>query len=252
MSTGTDTKVLIKNINQLTNKFQSARQDIIDNHPNFDTLKDSRITVFTNCILTLDGTYICFMVREFELWEDEWWKEMNRKVGGITISSPKNVFIRIPTPKNVFIKGFDHFTITAYFSLLFNALENGFRSFYKSIFPSKAIPGFFFYVYKEILEELVTDQTVLTEYIKLINILRFVRNAETHTNGIHEGDDDEITWNGMTFIFKRGLHIDYGGRCLWEVTLRLSDGVLDILKQVVNSSKVIQEAEILDASYAWL
>ena len=176
-----------------------------------------------------------------ELWEDEWWKEMNRKVGGITI----------PTPKNVFIKGFDYFTITAYFSLLFNALENGFRSVYKSIFPSKTIPGFFFYVYKEILEELVTDQTVLTEYIKLMNILRLVRNAETHTNGIHE-DDDEITWNGMTIIFKKGSHIDYGGRSLWDVVLRLSDGVLDILKRVVNSSKIIQEAEILDASYAWL
>lgn len=65
---------------------------------------------------------------------------------------------RIPTPKNVFIKGFDHFTITAYFSLLFNALENGFRSFYKSIFPSKTIPGFFFYVYKEILEDRIMSK----------------------------------------------------------------------------------------------
>lgn len=242
MSRGIESKALIRSMNQLTNKFESARQVIMDNHPNFDKIKDSRITIFTNCIVALDGTYICFMVREFELWEDEWWIKMRRVIGEI----------RIPTPKNMFIKGFDSFTITAYFSLLFNALENGFRSFYKAIFPSKTIPDFFFYVYKDILTQLVTEQILLTEYLKLMKILRLVRNAETHNNGIHVNDDCEVTWNGMTIIFRRGEHIDYGGQNLWNVVLKLSDGILDVLKQVVNSSRIIQESEITDASYAWL
>ena len=189
-------------MNRLTNKFELARQEIMDKHTNFDKIKDSRIIVFTNCILTLDGTYICFMVREFELWEDEWWIKMRNVIGEI----------RIPDPRSTFIKGFDSFTITTYFSLLFNALENGFRSFYKVIFPSKTLPGFFFYVYKDILTELVADKTILTEYLKLMKILRLIRNAETHNNGIHVNGDDEVTWNGMTIIFRTGEHIDYDGR----------------------------------------
>jgi hypothetical protein len=235
-----NSKALIRSTNQLTNKFELARQEIMDKHPNFDKIKDSRITIFTNCILTLDGTYISFMVREFELWEDEWWIKMGGIIGDI----------RTPAPKSMFIKGFDSFTITAYFSLLFNALENGFRSFYKALFPSKTIPGFFLCVYKDILTELVADEIILTEYLQLIKILRLIRNAEIHNNGIHVDSDDKVTWNGMTVIFKKGEHIDYGGRDLWNVVLALSDGILDVLKQVVNSNKIMKEPRIIDASYA--
>jgi hypothetical protein len=151
--------------------------------------------------------------------------------------------IRIPTPKKCSLRDLIR-SQTAYFSLLFNALENGFSSFYKVIFPSKDIPGFFFYVYKDILTELVTDQIILTEHLKLMKILRLVRNAEAHNNGMHVDDDDKVTWNEMT--------IDYGGQKLWNVVLKLTDGILDVLKQVVNSNKIIQEPEIVDASYAWL
>ena len=72
-----------------------------------------------------------------------------------------------------------------------------------------------------------------------------VRNAEAHNNGIHvDDDDDKVTWNEMTIIFKRGEQIDYGGH---------KHGILDVLKQVVvNSNKIIQEPDIVDTSYAWL
>ena len=53
-------------MNQITEDFHTARQDIINDHPNFDIKKDSRITIFTNCIVALDGAYICFIVRNFE------------------------------------------------------------------------------------------------------------------------------------------------------------------------------------------
>jgi hypothetical protein len=157
-----DPSALIIQTIRIIQKLQDTRQQIISGHHNFDKIRDSRITTFTNCIVVLDGVYICFLVRTFELWEDEWWKKMKDNMNGK---------IRIPTPKNMFVKGFDSFTITAYFSLLFNALENGFRSFYKAIFPSKEIPGFFFYVYKEILSELIADQTIITESLKLMKIL---------------------------------------------------------------------------------
>ncbi|MGC1931497.1 MAG: hypothetical protein WA667_21205 [Candidatus Nitrosopolaris sp.] len=110
-----DPKALIIQTIGIIQKLQGIRQQIIDGHPNFDQIRDSRITTFTNCIVVLDGVYVCFLVRNFELWEDEWWNKMKHSMNGK---------IRIPTPKNMFVKGFDSFTINAYFSLLFNALEN--------------------------------------------------------------------------------------------------------------------------------
>ncbi len=48
---------LIRTMSQVNDSFQSARQEINDEHPNFDQIKDSRITVFTNCIVALDGAH---------------------------------------------------------------------------------------------------------------------------------------------------------------------------------------------------
>ncbi|PWU79568.1 MAG: hypothetical protein DLM72_16935 [Candidatus Nitrosopolaris wilkensis] len=60
-------KTLIKNTIQIIQNFQKIRHQIMDEHFNFDKIKDSRITVFTNCIVALDGVCICFIVRNFEL-----------------------------------------------------------------------------------------------------------------------------------------------------------------------------------------
>ena len=225
---------LIRSMTQITNEFELARKEIIDKHPNFDKLKDSRITIFTNCIVALDGVYVCFIVRSFELWEDEWWMKMRCKIGEF----------RIPTPKDVFIKGFDSFTVTSYFDLLFIALENGFRTFYTPVCPLKKKPHAFFNVYHDILNELQ-----LTRYFMLMQILRMVRNAMMHQNGIHEGKDDEIEWHGKTIRFRNGKRVDFDGE-VWEVLPSISQRVGDMLKLVVNSGKIIQEPEIIDPSYA--
>ncbi len=219
---------------QITDEFESARKEIMDNHPNFDQLKDSRITIFTNCIVALDGVYVCFIVRSFELWEDEWWKKMKGKLGEF----------RIPDPRNVFVKGFDSFTVTSYFNLLFIALENGFRTFYKPVCPLKKEPDAIFDIYNDILNELH-----LQRFFKLMEILRKVRNAMMHQNGIYDGKDDEIEWSGNTIRFQKGKTVDFGGE-VWEVLPSISQGVVNMLKNIVNSSKIIQESEIIDPSYA--
>ena len=63
----TEIKSLIRTISRISDNFSAVRQQILDNHPNFDQTKDSRITTFTNCIVVLDGIYICLIVRGFEL-----------------------------------------------------------------------------------------------------------------------------------------------------------------------------------------
>jgi hypothetical protein len=83
---------------------------------------------------------------------------------------------------DIFIKGFDSFTVTAYFNLLFIALENAFRTFYKIVCPTKQEPHDFKTAYTDILKALQLDR-----YLDLMDILRRVRNALMHQNGIHAG-----------------------------------------------------------------
>jgi hypothetical protein len=223
---------------QINENFHAARQEIMDKYVNFNTLKDSRITIFTNCIVALDGVYICFLIRSYDIWEDDWWKKKERLIGEIRRPPQEDM----PT----FVYGFDSFTLTAYFNLLFIALENGLRSFYKPVFPTKNVPDNFYDVYKNILSDLQ-----LTRYLNLMDILRLVRNAMMHQNGIHISKDDTVSWRGITITFTNGKPINYG-REPWEVLPSISQGIVDMLKQVVNSPKIIQESAIIDPSYAYL
>ena len=61
----------------------------MDEHTNFDQTKDALVTIFTNCIVALDGIYVSFMVRSFELWDDKWWKKMDHQIGAIRMPEQK-------------------------------------------------------------------------------------------------------------------------------------------------------------------
>jgi hypothetical protein len=184
----------------------------------------------------LYGVYICFIVRRFDLRESKWWDEKRSLIG--EVRRPKG-----QTNEDIFIKGFDSVTVTAYFNLLFIALENGFRTFYKIVCPTKPEPHDFNSVYNDILRELQLDR-----YLDLLDILRKIRNALMHQNGIHDGGYDQITWRKITITFTKGKPVDYGGE-VWEVLASLSQGIIDMLKAVVNSPKIIQENKIMDPSY---
>jgi hypothetical protein len=131
-------------------------------------------------MVALNGVYICIIVRRFDLRDPDWWIAKRSLIGEIT--RPKD-----QADEDIFIKGFDSFTVTAYFNLLFIALENGFRTFYKTVCPTKREPGDIKTVYDDILKELQ-----LNRYFDL-EILRKIRNALMHQNGIHDAGDDQIT-----------------------------------------------------------
>lgn len=228
-----DPKSLIRTIFQISENFSTARQQIINDRPNFDRIKDSRITIFTNCIVVLHGIYICLIVRDEELWDDKWWTEKEKLIGKIGR----------PAQKDMFVGGFDSFTVTAYFNLLFIALENGFSTFYKIVCTTKGKPGDFRTVYDDILKELQ-----LTRYYKL-KILRKGRNACMHTNGVHTGGPGQLHWSGITVTYTKGEPVDYGGN-VWPALIQIAQGIVDMLKEVVNSPKIIQENQIIDPSYA--
>jgi hypothetical protein len=179
-------------MDQILDDFSTATQQIINDQPNFDKEKDSRITIFTNCMVALDGVYICFIVRRFDLREPKWWDEKRSLIG--EIRKPED-----QANEDIFIRGFDSFTVTAYFNLLFIALENGFRTFYKIVCPTKHQPHDFNTVYNDILKELQ-----LGRYLDLMYILRKIRNALMHQNGIHDGGYDQITSkNNNDYLYER-------------------------------------------------
>jgi hypothetical protein len=223
-------------MDQIFDNFSTAREQIINGHPDFDKEKDSRITIFTNCMVALDGVYICFIVRRFDLRDSNWWMAKRSLIG--EIRRPKD-----QANEDIFIKGFDSFTVTAYFNLIFIALENGFRTFYKIVCPTKHEPDDFKTAYKDILEELTLDR-----YLDLMEILRKVRNALMHQNGIHDRSDDEKDWRGKKIKFTKGKPVNYGGE-VWDVLPSLSQGIVDMLKAVVNSNTILQENQIIDPSY---
>jgi hypothetical protein len=233
----TEIKSLIRTISRISDNFSAVIQQILDNHPNFDQTKDSRITTFTSCIVVLDGIYICLIVRGFELRKPEWWTEKRSLIGEI----------RRPVHDedvDTFVKGFDSFTVTAYFNLLFIALENGFRTFYKVVCPTKKVPKDFKNIYDDILRELQ-----LIRYFDLMQILRMGRNACMHTNGIHTRGNDQVTWSGITVTYTKGKPVDYGAD-VWDALTQISQGIVDMLREILISSKVMQEQEIIDPSYA--
>ena len=127
-------------------------------------------------MVALDGVYICFIVRRFDLREPKWRIAKQSLIS--EIRKPED-----QANEDIFIKGFDSFTLTAYFNLLFIALENGFRKFYNIVCPTKHEPDDFNTVYNDILKELQ-----LGRYLDLMDILRKIRNALMHQNGIHDGE----------------------------------------------------------------
>jgi hypothetical protein len=127
-----DKREMIKQFAQIGKDFHRTQQEILIEHPYINALKDARATVFTNCYVVVDSIYVCLVVRSYELFEAEWWSKLrheNKIAGGPTNEA-------LP----VFVKGFDSFTITAYFNLSFIAIENSFRAFHKAIRPSKDVP----------------------------------------------------------------------------------------------------------------
>jgi hypothetical protein len=107
-------------------------------------------------------------------------------------------------------------------------------------------PNVFYDVYNDILTHLQ-----LTRYLDLMKILRLVRNAMMHQNGIHRDINDQVTWHEITITFTNGKPIDYGGEP-WEVLPSISQGIVDMLKLIVNSPRIIQDSAIIDPSYAHL
>jgi hypothetical protein len=54
-----------------------------------------------------------------------------------------------------------------------------------------------------------------------------------HSNSVHTAKDDEANWNGISITFTKGKPVKFNDA--WEVMFIVAQGLLDMLKQVINS-----------------
>ncbi|MFL6316621.1 MAG: hypothetical protein ACJ72U_16125 [Nitrososphaeraceae archaeon] len=136
-----------------------------------------------------------------------------------------------------------YLTDLEYFSLLFIAIENSFRSLYKALFPAEDVSKIGF---KRLYENLLSE-IGFADYCELLKLLTYIRNAVMHTNSVHTHEDDTVTWKGLTVHFRKGESVQLGEA--WKAMFYVTPGILEMLKQVVNSLQVMEKPIVNDPSY---
>ena len=71
-----DKREIIKQLIKISKEFHDAQHKIITEHPGINASKDARVTVFTNSCIVLDSTWVCLIVRSYEIPELDWWSKL--------------------------------------------------------------------------------------------------------------------------------------------------------------------------------
>ena len=228
-----DKRELIENLAQISNGFHVAQLQLMKKRPDIQQ-HDARIAVFTKCYIVIDSIYICSIVRSYELSEPDWW-DRYKDEDKIANRPPDE---QLPELK----KAFDSFTISAFFSLLFTAIESSFRAFHKAVYPQLKLPFGFSDVYESLLHGLG-----LAEYGNLLELANNIRNALVHNNGYHTKKSLCVRWKDLTVEFRKDEAVQFGDA--WKAMFVISPGILELLIKVVNSAKIMEKSIIKDLSF---
>jgi hypothetical protein len=229
---------IIKQLSQLSSSFDKAQHDFLGDHPNIGASNDARATVFSHCYLVLDSACVCLVVRFYVASESDWWGKMVQEGKMSRQFNAENL--------STFLDGFSYFIMSACLGLLAGVVESAFRIFHDVVFPSLDVPKNFDKVCENLFS---TCGLGLEGYLRLMKLLRLLRNALAHNNGLHIYDDDHAGWNGVCIDFKRGQKVKLG-ESGWKVLFRIAYGILGMLEKVVKSNKIIEKPMIKDPSYA--
>jgi hypothetical protein len=72
---------------------------------------------------------VCFIVQSFGLWDDRWWNKIENRIGEARRPPQED------NMRRMFVFGFESFTVTAYFNLLFIAFISQFVSGRNMLLP---------------------------------------------------------------------------------------------------------------------
>jgi len=183
---------------------------------------DSRIVIFTKGVRVMNGLQIGLSHLHRDLRRDEWWKH---RFPNHVISSEN---------KKLLCDDFDNLLRSGLISEVYGIFESTIRvlagAYYSKIFPNLTIS--FSRIYPKFLKKLE-----LEKFVPLIQILSNIRNS-IHNDGtflpIYKKDED-IPYDGDTYIFRVGKPIIYAG---WKDLCELSYELGKATYQIVTSKKI--------------
>lgn len=210
--------------------YNKAMQELINIY-HFDKIRDVRVNIFKHCRIVIDSTYIFFLVRQDNLFEPSWWERM--------VSLNKISKKMTQEQRGTFAFAFDSYVRSAYITMLLFSVESGFRCLYQSTFGKDPLHTFS-QVYTELL-----DKFNLGDYKDLLKLASNIRNT-LHNNGIHTRKDDDVSWRGVTYQFKKGqsLVLDY-----WEMFIIITCDTFVMLDRLIKDERIIKKQIIVDSSY---
>lgn len=226
-----ESEEIIGRLSVLSKKYHLVQRELINKY-HFDGWKDVRITLFKNCYLVIDSTYLILLARTATFRDEGWWTNLvDRHL--ISRRMTKN-------QQDIFIKGFDTFVPSAYITMLFVAIENAFRTYYLSVF-SKDPTIRFHIIYEKLFQEFN-----LRKYTNLLKIVSYIRNS-FHNNGRHTSRNDDVPWKGVTYHFKKDKKLEV--KSVWQTYTDLTSDIHEMLEKLVTSEAILKKKEIIDASY---
>lgn len=219
----------IELIQIIRDSFSVKKANIITQFPDWNPIKDARITIFAKCINVCNSTHLAFIYLHFNLTNIQWWKQIaNTEIPEDDIK--------------LYASEYDMFTKIGFIQFSFSSVESAFRIFVKEIDPSACNNGTadFKNIYSYLLKKLN-----LQNYENTLDLLRLIRNT-IHNNGVYfhrSGNNESVIHKGIIYDFNIGTPISF---VTWNFIFEIIREVEDLIVDVVNSKEIKNIVSIND------
>ncbi len=222
----------IETIQKIRDSFSDNKDEIISEFPNWNNIKDARITVFSKLINVCNSTQLSFTFMHFHLTKLDWWKQIAKS------EIPKN-------DAQIYANEFDMFTKIGFVQFSFSSIESAFRLYVKSIDSSACNNGTaeFKSIYSWLLK-----QTNLQSHENVLDLLRLVRNT-IHNNGVYfhkSGQSETVTYRGKDYNFTIGKPVDF---MTWDFIFKLISDIENLVIEVVKST-ILNKIDLIEDPFA--
>lgn len=229
--------VLINRLQEIKSNTIYEKQNLENDHTNWDNLKDARIMVFGRLTNILEITQFSINLLGKTL-DDEWYQ-----------SNMDHETQQDPEYKMILTIEWETATKYRFGMSLFTLIESSFRVFLRNIDPGacRGATSSFESIYKNLLSPKQLDFAKQDREVaeELLDFIRTLRNL-IHNDGVffdEDGKDKVITFKGTTFYFYNGKPVKF---VTWELLLDLADDIQRLLSLVISQPKINSRTEVLD------
>lgn len=246
-----ESQILIRQMSWLSKQFRDERAKYMSDNPGFDKDKDARITFFSKCIVVIQGAWISYMFRTFNL-KRSWWDSVGLNLKTLGMDTQIIREIEIPTQESdrqMVTTEYERYVAFAYLLLLFSSVESSLRIIAGKVHPNKFRnqDGKFDGNFEDIANSVLINHS---KYENLLGFIRLLRNTN-HTNGLYTSkkiiDDNKIaSYKGRTYQFVDGHTVDLGD--VFELFFfKITPDLLELVKDVASCPDVKKQPQIEDS-----